>query len=103
MNDIVPHLPNELLEHDYHHIQREIWYHNDDSPLEYITCDDEGEDPNCSISEPGIGFLDHVYYLGMSTGCDNPDAYHLSILKKSLDGESVDYYNLFEKFVLNCD
>ena len=55
-HDMVPHWPNELLAKDYHHIAREIWYKNDDSPLEYITCDNSGEDANCSNSFPGISF-----------------------------------------------
>ena len=55
-NDVVPHWPNELVVHDYHHIAREVWYSNDGSPLEYVVCDESGEDGSCSISEPGIRF-----------------------------------------------
>ena len=81
MNDIVPHWPNELVVHDYHHIAREIWYNNDDSPLEFKTCDASGEDGSCSISEPGLGFADHGRYFGMDVSCSNPDSKHVNLMK----------------------
>jgi hypothetical protein len=66
--DIVPHLPEELLE--YEHIPNEVWYNEENS--HYEVCDDEnGEDKYCSNSCAPLhctSTSDHLYYLNVSMG-----------------------------------
>ena len=68
--DIVPHVPEELL--DYKHISQEIWY--DEANTNYLLCQDENtEDANCSNSCAPFkctSFNDHLNYLNISMGND---------------------------------
>jgi len=65
-NDMVPHLPMESL--FYHHVAYEIWFSDDQS--EYIICNANGEDPNCSDSLPRIDLSAgaHDNYLNETLG-----------------------------------
>jgi len=72
-NDIVPHLPEEVLH--YRHTNTEIWYQGDGD--EYKICDN-GEDSECSNSCSPIhcdSVNDHLLYLGMNIGSDSCTAY----------------------------
>lgn len=81
-DDIVPHWPKALTHYGYHHIEREVFYETDNK---FKVCDESGEDPNCSDSWIGLSIPDHLYYLGISTLCNNADEEHLAELKKSID------------------
>lgn len=67
-NDIVPHLPEELLK--YRHTNTEIWYPGDGE--EYKICENN-EDPNCSNSCSPIhcdSIADHLSYIDTNIGSD---------------------------------
>ena len=67
-NDIVPHIPEELL--GYQHTGMEIWYYDDSD--KYKICKNN-EDPECSNSCAPIhcnSISDHLYYIGMNIGSD---------------------------------
>jgi predicted lipase len=67
-NDIVPHVPEELL--GYRHTDTEIWYYDDGD--KYKLCD-ANEDPECSNSCAPIhcdSISDHLYYMGTNIGSD---------------------------------
>lgn len=42
-------------------------------------------------------------YFGMPTGCTNADTQHIQKLRESINGQSIDYYTLFEKVVIECE
>ena len=67
-DDIVPHLPQELLE--YEHIPNEVWYNEENS--QYMECNDrDKEDKHCSNSCAPLHCTsksDHMYYLNVSMG-----------------------------------
>lgn len=69
-NDIVPHVPEELL--GFLHVSNEIWYNEDNS--EFSVCDDYNtEDDMCSNScSPThcTSTSDHLYYLNVTMGED---------------------------------
>jgi hypothetical protein len=67
-NDIVPHVPEEVLH--YRHTNTEIWYPGDDE--DYKICE-KNEDPNCSNSCSPIhcdSIDDHLLYIGTNIGSD---------------------------------
>ena len=68
--DIVPHLPQELL--NYYHIGQEVWYNEDNT--EYKICDDEdSEDKSCSNScapTKCTSTSDHLNYLNFTMGSE---------------------------------
>jgi len=57
-NDIVPHLPLELL--GFHHIATEVW----EVGGKLKVCNKSGEDPNCSDSVWVLSIPDHASYMG---------------------------------------
>ena len=66
--DIVPHLPEEVL--GYQHTNTEIWYNND---IDYTVCYDN-EDSSCSNSCAPIHCVstkDHLRYLGINIGSES--------------------------------
>lgn len=68
-NDIVPHLPEELLH--YRHTNTEVWYSGDDD--RYKICE-TNEDKECSNSCAPIhcdSIKDHLYYLMTDIGTFN--------------------------------
>jgi len=68
-NDIVPHLPEEVLH--YRHTNTEIWYTGDGS--NYKICENS-EDPDCSNSCAPIhcdSIDDHLLYIGIKIGSDS--------------------------------
>lgn len=99
-NDIVPHWPKALSHSGYHHIEREVWY---TSATAYTVCNDSGEDPSCSNSVYGDSIDDHLAYLGQSTSCNNADAAHLEFLASTISSDSLEFYDHFEKIVLDCN
>ena len=67
-NDIVPHLPEEVLH--YRHTNTEIWYPGDGD--DYKICENN-EDPGCSNSCSPIhcdSIDDHLSYIGTNIGSD---------------------------------
>ena len=66
--DIVPHVPERLL--DYKHVSQEIWYNEVNT--DYLLCHNEDEeDPYCSNSCSPFqctSFNDHLNYLNISMG-----------------------------------
>ena len=68
--DIVPHVPEQLL--NYKHISQEIWYNKNNT--DYLICQDENEeDPNCSNSCAPFqctSINDHFNYINISMGND---------------------------------
>jgi len=62
--DPIPHLP--LLDMDYYHTAREIFYpHGANSSWDYKVCDDTGEDPSCSDKYLlDLAIWDHFDYMG---------------------------------------
>eukprot|EP01121_Diplochlamys_sp_Union-15-3_P001362 TRINITY_DN1118_c0_g1_i1.p1 TRINITY_DN1118_c0_g1~~TRINITY_DN1118_c0_g1_i1.p1 ORF type:complete len:296 (-),score=21.78 TRINITY_DN1118_c0_g1_i1:47-934(-) len=71
-NDIVPHLPPQLVE-GYHHVSTEVWEYNLNGTL-YRICDDSGEDPTCSDQlEPWqFSNADHLVYMTIhQNNCKN--------------------------------
>lgn len=99
-HDIVPHWPKALSHKGYHHVEKEVWY---TSATGFKVCDDSGEDMSCSNSVTGNSIEDHTAYLGHSTSCNNADAYHLAILEASISKDSLEFYDLFERIVLDCN
>jgi hypothetical protein len=65
--DIVPHLPPDLPEFEYHHTAYEIFWDLDFT--EYKTCDTSGEDKSCSNQFfPEYSTSDHdTYFIKMSS------------------------------------
>ena len=67
-DDIVPHIPEELL--GYRHTGIEVWNY-DDTDANYKVCDSLEEDDACSNSCAPIHCIstsDHLFYLGMAIG-----------------------------------
>lgn len=66
--DPVPRLPPTTLL-GYLHVPQEIYYRTNDTS--YVVCQDSAsaEDPDCINRANGIDNDDHLWYLGMDTGC----------------------------------
>jgi len=60
--DVVPHLPPDLPEFEYHHSAYEIYWNEDQTV--YKTCGDTGEDKSCSNQFfPEYRTDDHLIYF----------------------------------------
>ena len=60
--DLVPHLPPNLPEFNYHHPAYEVFLNDDCS--EYKVCNDSGEDKTCSNKFfPNYDTNDHDHYF----------------------------------------
>lgn len=99
--DIVPHWPKAITYSGYHHIATEIWYNNDSND-NYKLCNSSGEDSNCSNGVLGSSVSDHTRYLGISTGCNNDASEVREMLMNSINGESLDFYDIFETQMMKC-
>lgn len=67
--DPVPRMPPLTGWLGFFHVPYEIYYPGDDTT--YRTCDDSltSEETNCINAVSGSNNSDHLYYLGMDTGC----------------------------------
>jgi predicted lipase len=67
-NDIVPHLPEELLH--YRHTNTEIWYSGDDDKYKICETNEDGECSNSCAPIHCDSIDDHKYYLMTNIGSD---------------------------------
>lgn len=73
-SDIVVGLPNmDEFGTAWLHVPQEVWYDND-ANVSYVLCTGNAEqgkeDPHCADSTIQISIHDHLYYLGICTGCE---------------------------------
>ena len=88
--DIVPHLPPDLPEFDYHHSAYEIFWNSDFTS--YKTCSDTGEDKSCSNQYfPNYTTGDHdTYFIKISS----PQCWFLIISLSIISKKQVLILNL---------
>jgi len=67
-NDIVPHVPEELLH--YRHTNTEIWYSGDDDKYNICETNEDGECSNSCAPIHCDSIKDHEYYLMTNIGSD---------------------------------
>lgn len=80
-----------------------MYYEND---TKFKICNDtKQEDSTCSRSTWGISISDHLRYLGMSTGCADPNTAAMETVRSKMSNNnhsSSSFYDDFDHHLLSC-
>ena len=99
-NDIVVHYPKAVTHDGYHHTATEVYYDSNTNPKQHRTCDNSGEDPNCSNKAWGNSMNDHRNYLGYTNACDTLKTSDYEYVASLISDDNLIFFGELDRVIL---